>query len=524
MPRLTVDNCAVEVPEGTTILEAARSAGIEIPTLCRLPGRPAHPSCYLCMVRVNGAARLVPACGTIATDGMRVESEIEEVRDARRTAVELLLSDHLGDCIGPCRGVCPAHLETPKMIRRIAAGQFREALIIVKESIALPAILGRICPELCEKGCRRAAQDGSVSVCALKRFVADADLASENPFLPACAPASGKRVAILGAGPAGLAAAYYLLQQGHACTLFDDHDQPGGMLRYGVSEETLPRAVLDAEIGVIERMGMEFRGGIRVGVNFSLEALRREFDAVLIAVGEVKRSGPPDPELTLTPQGIQTNRRSMQANLPAVFVAGSAILPSRHAVRAVADGKAAAESIHRYLAGATAERDEKEFSVHIGRLEAEEVQPFLRIASPERRIEPTGGKENGFSPEEARREAARCLHCDCRKAEGCKLRRYAVEYEANPNHFKGERREFAMDDTHPLVVFEPGKCIACGVCVRIAAEQGEHLGMSFAGRGFAVRMAVPFGESLAEGLKTAARACAESCPTGALTLKDESQP
>lgn len=519
--QVIIDGVSVEVEEGATVLEAARQAGIEIPTLCHLPGRPANTSCFVCMVRVNDAARLVPSCATRVTEGMTVESDTPEVMDARRTAIELLLSDHLGDCLGPCEGICPAHMEIPRMIRQIRAGQFRDALITVKESIALPATLGRVCPELCEKGCRRAIHDGAVSVCMLKRFVADEDLASGSPYLPECQPATGKRVAIIGAGPAGLAAAYYLQQEGHTCVLYDDHDQPGGMLRYGVSEELLPRETLDAEIDLILRLGAEFHGNIRIGRDISLADLQSEYDAVLIAVGELKTSGLPDVELAAGPQGIHVNRRTMQSNLPAVFVAGAAIIPSRHAVRAVADGKAAADSIHRFLAGSEPERLEKEFSVHVGRLQKEEVRPYLSLASGARRISPTGGEQTGFTPEEARREAGRCLHCDCAKAKDCRLRRYAMQYEANPTRYRSERREFAIDESNPLVIFEPGKCIACGICVQIAAEHGESLGLSFVGRGFSVRTAVPFSRSLADGLKIAAHACAQACPTGALVVRED---
>jgi hypothetical protein len=108
-------------------------------------------------------------------------------------------------------------------------------------SIALPAVLGRICPEICEKACRRKSSDAAVSICRLKQFAADYDIASEQPYLPEKNPPSGKRVAIIGAGPAGLSAAYYLLRDGHNCTLFDDHAQPGGALRYEVPEDMLPK-------------------------------------------------------------------------------------------------------------------------------------------------------------------------------------------------------------------------------------------------------------------------------------------
>lgn len=516
MVTLTIDDVSVTVPEGSTVLEAARIVGIDIPTLCSLPGHTPRPSCYVCMVRINAGSRLVPACATRVVDGMRVESQNEVVLAARRTAIELLLSEHLGDCVGPCEGVCPAHLETPRMMRQIAAGQFREALITVKRSIALPATLGRICPELCEKGCRRAGHDGPVAVCLLKRFVADRDLASGDPYIPPCALPTGKRVAIVGSGPAGLAAAYYLLQQGHACTLFDTHALPGGMLRYGVPEEILPRDVLDAEIHIILQMGAEFRGDVRVGAELSLDRLRAEYHAVLLATGALQEQEFMDAGLARGAQGVQVNRWTMQTNLPGVFAAGSVIIASRHAVRAVADGRAAAEAIGHYLNGETPRRTGKEFGVHTGRLDPEELQPYLALGSPEPRLIPSRGRAAGFTPEEAQREAQRCLQCACARADTCALRDIAERLGANPTRFRGARRAFEVDTSHPEVRFEPGKCIACGICVRIAAERGEVLGLGMQGRGFGLRPAVPFRESLRAGLRTAARACAAACPTGAL--------
>lgn len=521
MPIITIDEQQLEVETGTTILEAARVAGIEIPTLCHLPGRPAQASCFVCMVQIQGMKRLVPACGTAVTDGMVVSSETPDVLDARRTAIELLLSDHLGDCIGPCQGVCPAHMDIPRMIRHIAAGEDREALVTVKEAIALPAVLGRICPQLCEKGCRRAAKDGAVAVCRLKRYAADTDLESVEPYMAECAPATGKRIAIVGTGPAGLSAAYYLLQMGHACVLFDDHEKPGGNLRYAVPEELLPRDVLDAEIAIIERLGAEFRCGVRVGRDVPMERLEEDFDAVLLAVGEVKPEAAPAPDLTFGPQGIRADKSSMQTNLEGVFAAGAAIIASRHAVRACGDGRAAAQAIGRYLSSGDAVRDEKEFSCHVGKLDEPAVTPYVKTASPEPRLSPHTGPLGGFDPDEARREAERCLNCDCRAAHDCKLRLFAQRLDANPIRFRADRREFILDQSHPEILFEPGKCIACGICVRIAADAGEELGLAYDGRGFPVRITAPLHASLRDGLRIAARACAEACPTGALVLRTD---
>ncbi|MHC4329134.1 MAG: 2Fe-2S iron-sulfur cluster-binding protein, partial [Planctomycetota bacterium] len=255
MPKLTIDNREVQVADGATILDAAGKLGIEIPTLCFLEGCKPSTSCMVCVVKVEGLMSLVPACATIVREGMQVESDCKQVHEARKAALELLLSDHLGDCLGPCHTICPAQMNIPLMIRQIAAEKLSDAIATVKKDIALPAVLGRICPKPCERGCRRAAIDEAVSICLLKRYVADVDLQSASPYSPACKSGRGKRVAIVGAGPAGLAAGYYLQQAGYDCTIFDDHEKPGGMLQYGVPEEELPRYVLDNEIALIEKLG-----------------------------------------------------------------------------------------------------------------------------------------------------------------------------------------------------------------------------------------------------------------------------
>lgn len=514
MPRLFVDNRQVEVEHGATILDAARKLGIDIPTMCFLKGYEPATSCMVCVVKVEGMASLTPACGTPAAEGMRVQSECDQVHQARKAALELLLSDHLGDCLGPCNVICPAQMNIPLMIRQIRSGSLRDAIITVKKDIALPAVLGRICPAPCERGCRRAAVDESgeaVSICLLKRYVADVDLQSAKPFLPACKPSLNKRAAIVGAGPAGLAAAYYLQQAGVACTVFDDHQKPGGMLQYGVPENELPRDVLDREIAVIERLGVKFQCQTRIGATLSLEDLRKDFDAVFVATGaEAKPMG-----LKTSPNGITIDGQTYQTDVPGVFAGGDAVRKRRLTVRAVADGKEAAISICQYLAGETVAGPAGEFNSRIGKVRDEEKEAFAACASRDRRVTPEGA--NGFTDEQASREASRCLHCDCRKADNCRLREYSRQYGARQSRYKGERRSFIQQVQHPEVIYEPGKCIDCGLCIQIAAA-AEELGLTFVGRGFDVRVEVPFGRSLDEGLKRCAAQCVAACPTGALAF------
>jgi ferredoxin len=521
MPTLTIDDQPVDVAPGTTILEAARRLGIQIPTLCHREGCRPETSCMVCVVRIGGSQKLVPSCATVAGEGMAVESETDEIRAARTMALELLLGDHLGDCVGPCRTICPAHLDIPKMIRQIVAGQMDAAVETVTASIPIPAILGRICPELCEKGCRRGSLDSPIAIRLLKRFVGDYALSRPASFGRECVPPSGKTVAVVGAGPAGLSAAYYLALQGHACTVFDSFGEPGGRLRYaGVPESALPREVLDAELDRLLAVGIELRPNTTVGRDVSLQELRDGYDAVLIATGDMQLSPAAIPDLKVKGAGIEADRHTQMTAIPGVFVAGGAVSPSRHAVRAVGSGHAAAKAISLYLAGERPLADHRPYTVTMGRLDEEELANFAKGYPRHGRLSPAGGEATGFDTAEARREGDRCLRCDCAGVEKCRLRDWAIAYDASPAHYKDRRRRYQAETTHPDVVYEPGKCINCGLCVQIAERSREALGLAFVGRGFAVRIAVPFGESFAEGLREVAAECATACPTGAIVLRE----
>jgi formate dehydrogenase major subunit len=236
-------------------------------------------------VQVEGKATLSPSCAMPAADGMVVHTDTGEVRASRKMALELLLSDHAGDCIGPCMTGCPARLDIPGFLTEVSAGNDRRSAEIAADFLALPASLGRICPRLCEQRCHRCDAEAALSVGGLHRFAADRDMASGARYVPRTDAASGKRVAIVGAGPAGLSAAYYLLRRGHEAVLFDAHGDPGGMLRYGIPAFRLPHDVLAQEIDVIRVLGGEFRMGVRLGTDLTLDDLRRDFDAVFLAIG-----------------------------------------------------------------------------------------------------------------------------------------------------------------------------------------------------------------------------------------------
>jgi ferredoxin len=518
MPTLTIDGRSVEVQPGTTILQVARQIGIEIPTLCFWPGLAPGTHCMLCVVKVSGLRGLVPSCGTVACEATQVITEDPEIRQSRQAALELLLSDHVGDCMAPCQLGCPCHMHIPRMLRALSAGDTAGAIEVIKRDIALPAVLGRICPAPCEKACRRGKVDQPVSICLLKRFAADADLASVSPYQPCRHQARSKRVAVIGAGPAGLAAAYHLQADGFDCTILDDRERPGGMLRYGVPSEALPAEVLEQEIGRVVGLGVELRTGVRVGRDLGLDDLLREHDAVFVGIGSSALEQAKALDLDAGPKGLIVDAGTYQTSRSGVFAGGDAVRNRRLAVRSVADAKEAALCIRQFLTGQSVAGPDRPFNTHMGSLTDQEQARLLALANPQARLT-AASPAGGLLPDQAVHEATRCLHCDCRKADACRLRRHSQAYDARPSQFKGHRRPLDVTADHPEVIYESGKCIHCGLCVQITEQTGERLGLAFIGRGFGATVAVPFDAALAEGLTHAARLCVEACPTGSLAFK-----
>ncbi len=520
MINLTIDGQATQVPEGATILDAADQLDIEIPTLCFLNDVAPCTSCMVCLVKVEGKRDMVPACGTPAAEGMQVIATGETIQTARQAALELLLSEHLGDCMGPCQVACPATMNIPLMIRQIADGHMADAMRTVMADIALPSVLGRICSAPCEKSCRRAQIDSPVSICLLKRTVGDTDGYVEAPFAPDAALPTGKKVAIVGAGPAGLAAAYALQIAGIACTVFDQQDRPGGSLWQDYPEDVLPKAVLEADIARIKNTGVTFEMGVCVGGDKTLEMLSDQFDAVFVAAGMYQDTFEAAFGMDKSGKGVKFDRGTYASSQPGVFVGGDIIRGRKFPIRALADGKEAAVSLGQYVLGKTVTGPVKPFNTRMGRLEPDELQRLLALVSPEVRVEAENGTQ-GFTVAQAKQEAERCLHCDCRKPESCQLRRLSQEYEAKPTRYKSGRRTLELNTEHDQVIYEPGKCISCGLCVKITEGMGESLGLTFVGRGFDLRVAVPLEGAMNDALEKAARHCVDACPTGALALKNE---
>lgn len=283
--KLSIDGKEIVVEKGTKVIEAADKMGIDIPSLCYAPKIEPFGACRLCFVEIAGAPKPLTACSTEVSDNMVVTTDTAALAEIRKSALELLLSNHYGDCVAPCQLACPAQIDIQGFIAYIANGEYLEASKLIKEQLPLPASVGRVCPRFCEEACRRNIVDESLAICTLKRFAGDWELAAQ-PELPEVKPATGKKVAIVGGGPAGLTAAYYLRQEGHQVTILEAEEKLGGMMRYGIPEYRLPKEELDREIQHILDLGVDVKCGVKMGQDFTIKSLREDgFHAVLVGIG-----------------------------------------------------------------------------------------------------------------------------------------------------------------------------------------------------------------------------------------------
>jgi formate dehydrogenase major subunit len=291
--RIEVDGRLVEGRQGQTILEVCRDNGIEVPTLCYEPKLPGFGACRMCVVDVDGEANPPISCSRAAEAGMKVQTQTEAVRRLRRTNLELIFSDHNAYCLPPCQNKCPSHIDIPGFLKANAEGNFREGARIFKRTIPFPSILGRVCPAPCEEHCRRDEIDEAIAIRDSHRYHGDQVLRQMlddgiDPPVPfQRQPTSGRRAAVIGSGPAGMAAAYYLLIAGHEVTVFERDPAPGGMLRYGIPQYRLPKVeVLEAEYESVTRLGGRIVCNQELGRDFTLDDLQSQgYDAVLIAIG-----------------------------------------------------------------------------------------------------------------------------------------------------------------------------------------------------------------------------------------------
>ncbi len=284
-------NCPAEVTSAMLKLCAAQSCGKCVP--CRI-GLDELSTILINILDGNATLKDVALFEKTA-HAIKDSADCAIGFEAARLALESLAAfkdDYLSHiekdkCISsfdaiPCTSLCPAHVDVPGYIALTAEGRYADAVRVIRKDNPMPAVCALICEHPCERLCRRGLVDDAINIRGIKRFFID-----NAGYVPApeCAPATGKTVAVVGGGPAGLTAAYFLTLMGHKVTVYEKRNKLGGMLRYGIPSYRLPDEYLDADIDVILSTGIEVIKGINVGTDITLSDLRAKYDSVYISIG-----------------------------------------------------------------------------------------------------------------------------------------------------------------------------------------------------------------------------------------------
>ncbi|MDH7478116.1 MAG: 4Fe-4S binding protein [Candidatus Bathyarchaeota archaeon] len=322
----------------------------------------------------------------------------------------------------PCRAACPALVNVQAYVSLIQMGKFKEAVEVIRKDMPFPAICGRVCFAPCEKACARKNVEQAVAIRSLKKVVADVEREQGRVRGEPIPQRYSKKIAIIGAGPAGLAAAYELIKLGYPVIVFERTQEAGGMMRYRIPDQLLEKFVVSNEIAYIQDLGVKIKYGVEFGKDIDLDGLRKEgYEAVFIAIGKLSESPPLPSELLSKESGaftILVNPITLETKIPGIFAGGDSIKEKPAGIiAAVASGKRAAALIHRYLNGQDlrAEREEIEETTWIKNWEGVEKKPqryALKKGEPKPRI---SFEEFAEALEKIKRkakfEAFRCLVC-----------------------------------------------------------------------------------------------------------------
>lgn len=559
MPTLSIDERTVTVPEGATLLVAAAQIGVTIPTLCHRPELPSLPGCMVCAVCDESAGnRLVPACATLATEGMRIRTTAPAALELRRAMLELLLSNHAADCEAPCQLACPCHFDIPAMLAHLARGDADAARGVIVSHLALPVTLGFICPAPCEKACRRGVLDAPVAICAAKRLAG-----TDGTARGGAAAESGRRVLIVGGGPFGLAAAWHVRQHGHACHVMEATPVPGGVL-LAQTAGRLPAEALAADLARLRTAGVTFETDSRV-TPAAVPALLAAYDGVVLAAGTDSLPLAEALCAGVRQELVAADRVTHQTANPKLFTGGAAMQACRMAATACAHGRRVAAELDAWLrTGRPRGGEPARFRSRAGAIPRGQLAGWRTGADGARSLPPAGGVQPAtLTRAVVQAEAARCLQCACARQEDCRLRELCTGLEVRAPGLSGTHTAPTREWIAPGVALEAAKCVLCGICVRTAARlaavepirkpplaiaagpeappyhsndggreetrlrdvrsekceggflERRSIGPAFHGRGFEMRIAPPLGRSWADVPPEILAACVAACPTGA---------
>ena len=679
MITIRVDGQTLNVPEGISIIEAARLSGVDIPALGYDPRVSPPSGAELSTVELleGERSRFVSATGTTVAEGMEIRTKSPALENFRQIFLGSLLRNHYGDCEAPCSQRCPAHIDIQKYLYHVAAGNFREAFQVIVDSNPLPSTCSRVCPHPCESECRRNAVGEAVNINGVKRFVADWNRKHPAPYRPSVAPDTGKRVAVIGGGPAGLTAAYFLRRMGHSPVVFEMNEKAGGMLRYGIPYYRLPEEVLDAEIQSILDLGVELRCNKKLGRDFSLETLKLEgFDAVFAGLGAQKATpiGCPGDDLKGVWSGLdmlarvarheridlgdavcvvgggntaidaartalrlgskqvtlvyRRTRKEMPAlpieveealeegvtteflaapvkieskgdrlaltcvrmqlgepdasgrrkpvpvegsefeilctavvaaigqkvageevglgahmtrgalsidgetyatKIDGVFAGGDCVTGPDIAVSAIGAGQKAAKVLDEYLRTGKVAPRLPDYTCTKGRWDELPEEEFrgaeakkrheLPVMAAEERVRTFDETTGCWDAKTAMAEAGRCLSCGCSERYDCQLRGYASNYGVTFDKTAPRPRPLPVDDSHPILVRDSGKCILCGLCLKVCREMEGSAALSFSEVGSRLTIGPNDGRPLEKTTCVSCGHCVTVCPTGALAFR-----
>ncbi len=499
---IEIDDQEIEVSEDMTVLDAAAAAGIGIPSLCFSRRHGACNACMVCGVR-EVDKDIIPACSTKVRSSMRIDASSPEVRAFRKHALEFLLAEHVGDCDAPCRLSCPVFFDIPAMLHKIAANDFPGAADLIHDGMPLPHLSCMLCKRRpCEKACRRGRHDTPLDIVAILH----AALRTKD-FPPENQPRKYS-VAVVGGGCAGLAASDMLSKHDCRCTVFESGDKPGLEIAGLLAPEY--SGLLENELARLAAAGITFRCSAKITPEDVAGWLLKEFDAVLLCVGS--HSMNIFSSLLKTDEnGAFTRLQSFMTSVKGVFAAEDMAIHAS-GIQAVADGVESGHAVISWLEHGRHFVAENRYDHRFGEVTAEDMRQFTDGTNSIK----TAVTDNAG----AGLEAARCLHCDCRKYESCLLRRHASEYMTQQFRIPSQRHAFKRIDAGEII-YEPGKCIRCGICIKIGEAEGKAVGPVFNGRGYEVELGAPLGHSMMEALEGIGPECAAACPTGALSIKIE---